>query len=95
MNDWNVDFQVSRSFAEQDDSNNADLTFRCEIRANKDECIDLTGNSDPVGEFNFSNPQILGFTSFYPEMYNPANLKFKELELEDSIIEDSETVIQN
>ena len=59
VNDWNVDFQVSRSFAEQDDSNNADLTFRCEIRANEDECIDLTGNSDPVGEFNFSNPQIL------------------------------------
>ena len=94
VNDWNVDFQVSRSFAEQDDSNNADLTFRCEIRANKDECIDLTGNSDPVGEFNFSNPQILGFTSFYPEMYNPANLKFKELELEDSIIEDSETAFK-
>jgi len=94
IKDWNVDFQVSRSFAEQDDSNNADLTFRCEIRANKDECIDLTGNSDPVGEFNFSNPQILGFTSFYPEMYNPANLKFNELELEDSVIEDSETAFK-
>ena len=49
VNDWNVDFQVSISFAEQDDSNNADLTFRCEIRAKKDECIDLTGNSDQIG----------------------------------------------
>lgn len=94
INNWNVDVQISRSFAEQDDTNNADLTFRCEIRAKKDECIDLTGIDNPVGEFNFSNPQIIGFNSFYSEIYNPANLKFKELELEDSIIEDQETAFK-
>ena len=32
--------------------------------------------------------------SYYPEIYDPANLKFKELELEDSIIEDSETALK-
>ena len=30
INDWNSEFQLSYSFAEQDDTDNADLTFRCE-----------------------------------------------------------------
>ena len=35
-NFFNVDFDFSYSFAEQDDTDNADATFRCEIRADKD-----------------------------------------------------------
>jgi TonB-dependent receptor len=37
IGDWNSSFQISHSFAEQDDSNNADVTFRCYLRAGKDE----------------------------------------------------------
>ena len=47
-----------------------------------------------MGEINFSNPRKLVLNSYYPEIYDPANLKFKELELEDSIIEDSETALK-
>ena len=36
IGDWNTSFQISHSFAEQDDSNNADVTFRCDLRAGKD-----------------------------------------------------------
>ena len=47
-----------------------------------------------MGEINFSNPRKLVLNSYYPEIYDPANLKFKELELEDSVIEDSETAFK-
>ena len=96
INDWNSEFQLSYSFAEQDDTDNADLTFRCEVRAKKDSCVNLKSPlvSGAVGEINFSNPRKLVLNSYYPEIYDPANLKFKELELEDSIIEDSETALK-
>ena len=49
---------TSYSFAEQDDTDNADATFRCEIRADKDKCIDLDGIYDGwVGQIDWSNPQ--------------------------------------
>ena len=57
-NFFNVDFDFSYSFAEQDDTDNADATFRCEIRADKDKCIDLDGVYDGwVGQIDWSNPQ--------------------------------------
>ena len=34
---WDTSFQLSHSFAEQNDTNNADVTFRCYLRAGKDE----------------------------------------------------------
>ena len=61
-NFFNVDFDFSYSFAEQDDTDNADATFRCEIRADKDKCIDLDGVYDGwVGQIDWSihKPQYL------------------------------------
>ena len=62
-NFFNVDFDFSYSFAEQDDTDNADATFRCEIRADKDKCINLDGVYDGwVGQIDWSNPQTPIFT---------------------------------
>ena len=63
INDWNSEFQLSYSFAEQDDTDNADLTFRCEVRAKKDSCVNLKSPlvSGAVGEINFSNPRKLSW----------------------------------
>ena len=63
---FNVDFDYSYSFAEENDTDNADATFRCEIRADRDECIDLDGVYDDwVAEIDWSNPQTPVF------MWNP------------------------
>ena len=97
--DWNTSFQMSHSFAEQDDSNNADVTFRCYLRAGKDEgCTNLKGidSNTALGQFNYFNPQKPFLTVYqdYRELYQPENLNFKELELESSTIEDEEVAFK-
>jgi TonB-dependent receptor len=99
IGDWDTSFQISHSFAEQDDSNNADVTFRCYLRAGKDEgCTNLKGinSNTALGQFNYSNPQKPFLTVYedYMELYQPANLNFKELELESSTIEDEEVAFK-
>ena len=99
IGDWNTSFQISHSFAEQDDSNNADVTFRCDLRAGKDEgCTNLKGidSNTALGQFNYSNPQKPFLTVYqdYSELYQPENLNFKELELESSTIEDEEVAFK-
>ena len=99
IGDWNTSFQISHSFAEQDDSNNADVTFRCYLRAGKDEgCTNLKGidSNTALGQFNYSNPQKPFLTVYqdYRELYQPENLNFKELELESSTIEDEEVAFK-
>ena len=94
VNDWDTSFQLSYSFAEQDDTDNADLTFRCDIEMGEDECIDLSSASGSVGQINWSNPKKPYLIHNYPQAYLPSNLKWKELELEDSVIEDAETALK-
>ena len=99
IGDWNTSFQISHSFAEQDDSNNADVTFSCYLRAGKDEgCTNLKGidSNTALGQFNYSNPQKPFLTVYqdYRELYQPENLNFKELELESSTIEDEEVAFK-
>ncbi|MDA0880379.1 MAG: TonB-dependent receptor [Proteobacteria bacterium] len=99
IGDWNTSFQISHSFAEEDDSDNADVTFRCYLRAGKDEgCTNLKGidSNTALGQFNYSNPQKPFLTVYqdYRELYQPENLNFKELELESSTIEDEEVAFK-
>jgi len=94
-NVFNVDFDYSYSFAEENDTDNADATFRCEIRADKDKCIDLDGVYDDwVAEIDWSNPQTPVF------MWNPSvpginaaydlcNYVLDEVEFEKAVSEDT------
>ena len=94
-NFFNVDFDFSYSFAEQDDTDNADATFRCEIRADKDKCIDLDGVYDGwVGQIDWSNPQTPIFTwnSAVPgigAVYNLNNYGLDEVEFEKALTQDT------
>ena len=94
-NFFNVDFDFSYSFAEQDDTDNADATFRCEIRADKDKCIDLDGVYDGwVGQIDWSNPQTPIFTwnSAVPgigAVYDLNNYGLDEVEFEKALTQDT------
>jgi|TARA_B100000530_G_scaffold3095_1_gene2595 TonB-dependent receptor len=90
LGDWRTDYQLTYSFAEEDDSKNADITFRCEVRANKDSCINLKGNKDPVGQIVFASNTAPYLSTSYSQIYDPSKLEWKELELENSVIEDTE-----
>ena len=94
-NFFNVDFDFSYSFAEQDDTDNADATFRCEIRADKDKCIDLDGVYDGwVGQIDWSNPQtpIFSWNSAVPgigAVYDLNNYGLDEVEFEKALTQDT------
>ena len=94
-NFFNVDFDFSYSFAEQDDTDNADATFRCEIRADKDKCIDLDGVYNGwVGQIDWSTPQTPIFTwnSAVPgigAVYDLNNYGLDEVEFEKALTQDT------
>lgn len=79
-NNWMIDGQVSYSFAEEDDSDNADVTFR-----NYDK--------DLGGTFNWSDPQRPVVTPLDPNLRDPASMEFDEAEFEDSVSQDSEVAV--
>lgn len=72
-----VNSQLSYSTAEEDDTDNADITFR-----NYDK--------DLGGEIDWSDPQRPIVTAYDNTLRDPAYLEFDELELEDSISSDEE-----
>ena len=78
--EWAIDAQVSYSFAEEDDTDNADVTFR-----NYDK--------DLGGTFDWSNPTRPVVTALDPTLRDPDSLEFDEIEFEDSISQDSEVAI--
>ena len=79
--DWVIDSQVSYSWAEEDDSDNADITFR-----NYDK--------DFGGEFRWDNPQRPYFVAYDEGLRNPKNLEFDAFEMWSNISKDSETSFQ-
>ena len=90
-NVFNVDFDYSYSFAEENDTDNADATFRCEIRADKDKCIDLDGVYDDwVAEIDWSNPQtpVFMWNPSVPginAVYDLSNYELDEVEFEKAV----------
>lgn len=74
---WAADFQASYSFAEEDDSDNADVTFR-----NDDEVFG--------GEVYWTDPEKPYVIAYDPNLRNPAHLELDELEIEQSVSKDTE-----
>ena len=79
--DWFVDTQISYSWAQEDDSDNADITFR-----NYDK--------ESGAVFDWSNPRIPFVTPVDATLRNPENLEFDAFEMWSNVSDDSETTFQ-
>lgn len=81
---WTFDYEVSYAFADEQDDNNHDVTFRFE---------DIQ-DSFPGGlTFDLSNPEtprISGTQSLFDAIYDPANYDLDDIEREFSVNEDTE-----
>lgn len=84
LNDWTFDYEVSYAFADEQDDNNHDVTFRFE---------DIQDSFPGVLTFDLSNPEtplIGGTQSLFDAIYDPANYNLDGLEREFSVNEDTE-----
>lgn len=81
MSDWTFETLLSYSWAEEDDSDNADITFR-----NYDKKLG--------GEFNWSNPEKPYFTAYDTGLRNPENLEFDAFEMWSNVSKDEEVTFQ-
>ena len=79
LSEWAIDSMVSYSFAEEDDSNNAEANFRTKYR-----------NGDKVTTINWSNPQRPYLTPADASLYDPAEMDFDGFEVTSNISQDSE-----
>lgn len=81
---YTFDYEVSYAYAEEDDSNNHDVTFRSE---------DLQGIFPEVITLDYSSPEtprLIASDAFLAEVYNPANYFLDSFEREFSVNEDTE-----
>ena len=84
MDAWTFDYEVSYAFADEQDDNNHDVTFRFE---------DIQDSFPGVLTFDLSNPEtprISGTQSLFDAIYDPANYDLDSLEREFSVNEDTE-----
>lgn len=84
MDAWTFDYEVSYAFADEQDDNNHDVTFRFE---------DIQDSFPGVLTFDLSNPEtprISGTQSLFDAIYDPANYELDSLEREFSVNEDTE-----
>lgn len=79
--DWFVDTQISYSWAQEDDSDNADITFR-----NYDK--------ESGAVFDWNNPRNPFVTPVDATLRNPENLEFDAFEMWSNVSDDSETTFQ-
>ena len=83
-NEWSFDYEVSYAFADEQDNNNHDVTFRFE---------DVQASFPGVLTFDLSNPEtprISGTQSLIDAIYDPSNYNLDSLEREFSVNEDTE-----
>lgn len=81
---YTIDYEVSYAYAEEDDSNNHDVTFRS---------VDLQGIVPEVITLDYSTPEtprLIASDAFLAEVYNPANYFLDSFEREFSVNEDTE-----
>ena len=81
VNEWTVDTQASYSYALEDDSDNADITFR-------------NYNKKVGGEFNWGNPIHPYFIPVDPTIRNAEELEFDAFEMWKNVSEDTEVAFQ-
>jgi len=88
MDAWTFDYEASYAYAEEDDSNNHDVTFR------SDNLQDIVPE---VVTFDYSTPEtprLLASDAFLAEVYNPGNFNLDAFEREFSVNEDTETSLK-
>eukprot|EP00903_Cladosiphon_okamuranus_P003190 g3188.t1 len=84
-NQWSFDYEVSYAYAEEDDSNNHDVTFRSEnLQDIVPEVVTLDYSSPET-------PRLIASDAFLAEVYNPANYFLDAFEREFTTNEDTET----
>lgn len=87
--EWNFDYEVSYAYAEEDDSDNHDVTFRFEDI--QDAAADA-GLSDSDVLIDFSNPKKPKFSGPLLDLvYDPSNYFLDTFEEENTVNEDTET----
>ena len=85
INDWFAEIQFSHSYAEENDTDNVDVTFRSE-RIDTDDC------GGPCGTFFYQNPQKVGLAlSSYAQGVLYADLNVDAWEEDWGLIKDTET----
>lgn len=92
FDDWSFDYEVSYAYAEQDDSNNHDVTFRFE-NIDEDEFGDDFYIFPGDITLDYSTPEtpvISGTQSVLDAIYDPANYDLDAYEREFTINEDTE-----
>ncbi len=81
---WTLDYEVSYAFADEQDDNNHDVTFRFE---------DIQDNFPGVLTWDLSSPEtprISGTQTLLDAIYDPANYNLDDIEREFSVNEDTE-----
>jgi len=76
---WAIDTMASYSFAEEDDSNNAEANFRTKYR-----------NDDKITTINWADPQRPFLTPADDSLYDPAEMGFDSFESTANVSKDSE-----
>ena len=85
INDWFAEIQFSHSYAEENDTDNVDVTFRSE-RIDTDDC------GGPCGTFFYQNPQKVGLAlTSYAQSVLYGDLNVDAWEEDWSLIKDTET----
>ena len=85
VNGWLTEVQLSHSYAEENDTDNVDVTFRSE-RIDTDDC------GGPCGMFFYQDPQKVGISlSSYAQGVLYGDLNVDAWEEDWSVIEDTET----
>lgn len=89
LGEWDTDFLLSYSYAEENDTDNSDVTFEREFREGKKGIPD----DEEVGSISWADPKIPVVTMFgeYSDLaYTPSELEFDEVEFEDAVSKDTE-----
>ncbi|MEM9570651.1 MAG: TonB-dependent receptor [Pseudomonadota bacterium] len=84
-NEWTFDYEVSYAYAEEDDSNNHDVTFRSE------NLQDIIAENITLDYSAPERPRLIASDAFLAEVYNPQNYFLDSFEREFTTNEDTET----
>ncbi|MEL7042297.1 MAG: TonB-dependent receptor [Pseudomonadota bacterium] len=83
-NEWSFDYEVSYAYAEEDDSNNHDVTFRSE------NLQDIAPGAVTLDYSSAETPRLVASDAFIAAAYNPANYFLDTFEREFTTNEDTE-----
>ncbi len=84
FDDWTFDYELAYAYAEQDDSDNHDVTFRFE------DIQDAFPGNVNIDYSSPETPRVTGDSSIIAAIYDPANYELDEFEEEKTLNEDEE-----